>query len=101
MRTNETAQEIVERCKYLFGLEAPQSQSNSQELQSQPMDIQQNQQAQEGHKLTPNCSYQLWLKTGKSEPLIPLIGKIMPHAITSFLFFNAKEFPSTLCIGTY
>jgi hypothetical protein len=46
IKANETAQEIVNRCKGLFNLEN---------------NIENN--------------YQLWLKTGKNEPLIPLIGK--------------------------
>lgn len=46
IKANETAQEIVNRCKTLFNLEN---------------NIENN--------------YQLWLKTGKNEPLIPLIGK--------------------------
>jgi hypothetical protein len=52
VRPYETALEIVNRCKYLFNLDStPPSDNNT------------------------NSVYQLWLKTGKSEPLIPLIGK--------------------------
>lgn len=78
VRTNETAQEIVDRCKYLFGLEASpkqEQQSKSQSTAEEPQQ-QNNTMDTKTTAATPNCSYQLWLKTGKSEPLIPLIGKL-------------------------
>ena len=56
VKANETAQEIVNRCKHLFNLETSNQNTNTNDLD-----------------LNNSC-YQLWLKTGKSEPLIPLIG---------------------------
>ena len=47
VKPNETAEEIVNRCKYLFNLDSPENSS----------------------------TYQLWLKTGKNEPILPLTGK--------------------------
>lgn len=57
VKANETAQEIVNRCKHLFNLES--SENSNEQTANQP--------------LTSN--YQLWLKTSKNEPLIPLIGR--------------------------
>lgn len=77
VRTNETAQEIVDRCKYLFGLEASPKQEQQPKSQSAAEKPQLNNKMDtKTTTATPSCSYQLWLKTGKSEPLIPLIGKL-------------------------
>ena len=73
MKADETAQEIVNRCKYLFNLDAASPLVNSCEFDT-------SHSAKPGdHTISPSKSasqsYQLWLKTGKHEPLIPLIGE--------------------------
>ena len=51
VKPNETAKEIVNRCRHLFNLDSEESQDKT------------------------NSDYQLWLKTGKNDPLMPLKGK--------------------------
>lgn len=58
VKANETAQEIVNRCKVLFNLETNENINESNSTSS----------------FSCSPSYQLWLKTSKNEPLIPLIG---------------------------
>jgi len=60
INTYDTAQDIVNRCKYLFNLED----NLNNNFNSDSLKENQN-----------NNNYQLWLKTGDNEPLIPLIGK--------------------------
>lgn len=56
---NETARDIVNRCKAIFNLKSTSSTTTDTSDQNNNLN-----------------DYQLWFKTGHSEPLIPLIGKL-------------------------
>ena len=84
MRTNETAQDIVNRCKSLFNLESPPA------IITGPQSIEESITDsvvvnKDSSLKTSNCVYQLWLKAGKNEPLIPLIGN---YYLILFFFNN-------------
>ncbi|CAF0901665.1 unnamed protein product, partial [Brachionus calyciflorus] len=79
VKSNETAQDIVNRCKNLFNLEK----YNNEFFSTNDF---------ESSFLTPSASYQLWLKNSKNEPLIPLIGHEYPFAIKmNYLRENGKS----------
>jgi hypothetical protein len=57
---NETARDIVNRCKSIFNLKTSSSSTTDSSDQNN----------------NNFNDYQLWFKTGHNEPLIPLIGKL-------------------------
>jgi hypothetical protein len=73
VKPSETAQDIVNRCVYLFNLHEPTSNDTSIN----------NSRVQSITNLNQidsiTTTYQLWLKTSKNEPLIPLIGKYLKN----------------------
>ena len=79
VKSSETAQELVNRCKHLFNLDTLDCSTQTSTLQA-------------------SNSYQLWLKTTKNEPLIPLIGKnSFLYLLTNHSFHSIlKEITSCL-----